>query len=72
MPLATVSAMSDENLDRLRFLTDEENRAYVRARWQVDFYVFDSSNLAKRSYYFDLFCRNPDQSGRKGIPFIRL
>ena len=64
--------MSDENLDRLRFLTDRENRAYVRARWQVDFFVFESSDLASRTYYFELFSRNPDQSSPKGIPFIRL
>ena len=72
MPLVTVSAMSDENLERLRFLTDQGSRAYVRARWQVDFYVFESSDLASRNYYFELFSRNPDQSSRKGIPFIRI
>ena len=72
MPLVTVSAMSDENLDRFRALTERENRAYVRARWQVDFYVFESSDLSSRTYYLELFSRNPDQSSPKGIPFIRL
>ena len=72
MPLVTVSAMLDENLERLRFLTDRENRAYVRAKWQVDFYVFESSDLARRSYYLERFSRNPDQSSLKGIPYIRL
>ena len=72
MPLVTLGAMSDENRDRLRFLTDVENRAYVRARWQVDFYVFESSNLASRTYFSELFSRNPDESSRKGIPFIRV
>ncbi|MDE0364284.1 MAG: hypothetical protein OXP09_01780 [Gammaproteobacteria bacterium] len=72
IPLMIVSAMSDEHLDRLYFLSDEKNRAYVRARWQVDFYVFEASNLGRRSYFLDLFSRNPDEFNRKGIPFVKL
>ena len=66
IPLIIVSAMSEEKLDRLNFMTDPENREYVRARWQVDFYVFESSNIGSRNYYFDLFSRNPDSSNQKG------
>ena len=72
IPLIIVSAMSEEKLDRLNFMTDPENRAYVRARWQVDFYVFERSNIGSRNYYFDLFSRNPDSSNQKGIPFVKL
>lgn len=72
MPLVTASAMSDEHLNRLDFLSDHQNRGYVRARWQVDFYVFEASDLNRRSYYFSLFSRNPDRDNAKGIPFIKL
>lgn len=72
IPRGVVSAMSKENLERLGFLSDEENRAYVRTKWQVDLYVFESSNVTRRQYFLDLFSRNPDGDNRKGIPFIRL
>lgn len=72
IPRVVVSAMPDENLERLGFLSDEENRAYVRSRWQVDLYVFESSNIATRSYFLAQFSRNPDNANRKGIPFVKL
>lgn len=72
IPLTVVSAMSDAQLDRLTSLSDVNNRPYVRARWHVDFYVFHASDIASRSYFLDLFSRNPDQFNRKGIPFVRL
>jgi len=67
-----LSAMSAEELEGLRSLSDEENRAYVRTKWQVDFYVFEASDVGRRSYFLDLFSRNPDASNQKGIPFVRL
>ena len=72
LPLVIAKAMSDDHLDRLKFLSDPSNRAYVRAKWQVDFYVFEASNIASRSSFLDLFSRSPDGSNRKGIPFVRL
>ena len=72
IPLTVVSAMSNAQLDRLDFLSDVENRPYVRSKWHVDFYVFEASDIASRTYYFELFSRNPDQFNPKGIPFIRL
>ena len=72
IPRVIVSAMSDESLERLRFLSDEENRAYVRSRWQVDLYVFESSNVARRAYFLEQFSRNPDSANRKGFPFVKL
>ena len=72
IPRVIVSTMSDESLQRIRFLSDEENRAYVRSRWQVELYVFESSNVARRQYFLNLFSRNPDNTNRKGIPFVKL
>ena len=72
IPRVIVSSISDENLLRLRFLSDEKNRAYVRSKWQADLYLFESSNVARRAYFLDLFSRNPDRASQKGIPFIKL
>ena len=72
IPRVVLSAMSDTQLKRLSFLTDKENREYVRAKWQVDFYVFEASDLKRRSYFIDLFSRNPDKFNRKGIPYVQL
>lgn len=72
IPLTIVSTMSKAQLDRLDFLSDVDNRPYVRRRWHVDFYVFEASDIASRTYYFELFSRNPDRFNPKGIPFVRL
>ena len=72
IPLTVASAISDAQLDRLYYISNVDNRAYVRAKWHVDFYVFEASDIASRRYYFELFSRNPDQFNRKGIPLIRL
>ena len=72
IPPNIVSGMSQQSLDRFDFLSDSRNRGYVRALWQVDFYVFKSSDLGRRSYFFDLFSKNPDRSNPKGIPFIKI
>ena len=72
LPITVASAMSDAQLERLAYLSDIDNRPYVRAKWHVDFYVFEASDVANRSYFLELFSRNPDQFNQKGIPFIRL
>ena len=64
--------MTKPNLDQLEYLSGTDGREHVRAKWQVDFYVFDANDREHSQYYRDLFSRNPDLSNPKGIPFIRL
>jgi hypothetical protein len=66
------SALTEKGQKELYELTDYSNREYVRAKWSCDFYVIESSDIASRRYYEDLFSRNPDSSNRKGIPVISI
>ncbi len=70
-PMA-LHAVPREHQEQLGYYGSEAGRPYVRRRWQVDFYIFDTTNSERREYYQGLFSNNPDQSSRKGIPFIRL
>ena len=70
-PLA-LRALPDNHRQRLGYYGAEEGRPYVRKQWQVDFYIFDSTNLERREYFRALFSNNPDQANPKGIPFIQL
>ena len=70
-PMA-LRTLADEHKSRLAYYGDESGRSHVRSRWQVDFYVFDSTNLRRYEYFRALFSNNPDQANQKGIPFIRL
>lgn len=70
IPRVTISAMSDENKKELDEITG--NRTYTRKRWSCDLYAIESSNIARRKYFEDLFSKNPDKENRKGIPVIRL
>ena len=72
IPRFVVSAMTKADYARLRFLSDKENKAYVRSKWHVDLYVLESSDADRREYFLDLFSRNPDGTNRKGIPFLNL
>ena len=64
--------MTDQHKERFEYLSALENRPYVRSKYNVDFYIRDSSDLAGRNYFMDMFSRNPDAQSRKGIPFVRL
>ena len=70
-PMA-LRALSDEHQRRLAYYGDERGRSHIRSRWQVDFYVFNSTNRRRYEYFRALFANNPDQANQKGIPFIRL
>lgn len=70
-PMA-LRALADEHRQRLAYYGHEEGRPHVRNRWQVDFYLFDSTNPRRHEYFRELFSNNPDQANQKGIPFIRL
>ncbi|MCY3789408.1 MAG: hypothetical protein OXH63_11535 [Gemmatimonadetes bacterium] len=72
IPGVIVNLMPADGFERLRCLSDEENRAYVRAKWQVDFYVCDLNDTERRDYFLELFSRNPDRTNSKGIPFLAL
>ena len=69
---AALQTLADENRDQLGYYSDKDGRPYVRRKWQVDFYIMDATNHQRHGYYQRLFSNNPDQSNRKGIPFIRL
>ena len=72
MPIVTIGSMTDEHKERLEYLSALDNRPYVRAKWNIDFYIRESSDLDGRRYFMDMFSRNPDVQSRKGIPFVRL
>lgn len=65
-------ALTEEHRAQLGYYGDEEGRAYVRRRWQVDFYIIDATNRQRVHNWQTLFSNNPDQSNPKGIPFVRL
>ena len=67
-----LSALPDDQRQRLGYYAAEEGRHHVRNQWQVDFYIFDSTNRRSHEYFRDLFANNPDRANQKGIPFIRL
>ena len=67
-----IRKLNPKNLEQLKYLSSEAGRDYVRQKWQVDFYIAESSNLGSRRYYEKLFSRNPDASNLKGIPFVKL
>ena len=70
-PLA-IGALRNEHRQQLGYYAVEEGRHHVRNQWQVDFYIFDSTNPQRREYFQTLFANNPDRANQKGIPFIRL
>ena len=72
MSPVALTALTDEHRRRLGYYGAEEGRPYVRNQWQVDFYIFNSSNPQRCEYFRVLFSNNPDQANPKGIPFIRL
>ncbi len=72
MSPVALRALSDEHRRRLGYYAAEEGRHHVRNQWQVDFYIFDSTNPQRHHYFRALFSNNPDHANLKGIPFIRL
>ena len=67
-----IRKLTPENFEELNYLSNEDGRDYVRQKWQVDFYVAESSNLGARRKYENLFSRNPDDINLKGIPYVKL
>ena len=67
-----IRKLTPENFEELNYLSSEDGRDYVRQKWQVDFYVAESSNLGARRKYENLFSRNPDDNNLKGIPYVKL
>ena len=67
-----IRKLTPENSEELNYLSSEDGRDYVRQKWQVDFYVAESSNLGARRKYENLFSRNPDDINLKGIPYVKL
>lgn len=72
IPRVTLAGMTKENRDGLYKLTDIKNRPYVRAKWSCDLYVAESSDIASRKNFEELFSNNPDSLNKKGIPVIKL
>ena len=64
--------LTEDHRAQLGYYGDEEGRAYVRRKWQVDFYIIDAMDRLRVRYWRTLFSNNPDQSNPKGIPFVRL
>ena len=64
--------LTPENYEELNYLSSEDGHDYVRQKWQVDFYVVESSNFVSRREFEQLFSRNPDDSNLKGIPYVKL
>ena len=67
-----IRKLTPENFKEIEYLTDVANRIYVRQKWHIDFYIVEASNLGLRSYFKQLFSRNPDDSNPKGIPYVKL
>lgn len=65
-------ALAAEHLKQLDYYGREDGRPYVRRKWQVDFYVINATDPQRRRSWQTLLSNNPDQSNRKGIPFVRL
>lgn len=72
MTPVALQALANEHRKQLGYYGAEDGRAYVRRKWQVDFYVIDASNRQRRSDWQRFLSNNPDQSNRKGIPVVRL
>ncbi len=66
-----LSAIAPEKLATLAHYMTREGRAYVRATWQVDFYIV-KANSSEGEHWEEWLSRNPDQSSRKGIPFVQI
>ena len=71
MSRLALAALGEEQQRRLGYYA-AEGRPYVRRRWQVDFYIFDSTDPRRYEYFREQFSNNPDQGSPKGIPFIPL
>ena len=71
-PIEAIQKLTPENFEEIEYLSSKAGRSYVRQKWQVDFYVVESSNLGLRRYYEQLFSRNPDDNNFKGIPYVKL
>ena len=67
-----LQTLTDEHRDQLGNYGGEDGRAYIRRRWQVDFYIIDATDDQRRRYWQRLFSNNPDESNPKGIPVVRL
>ena len=61
-----------EDMTTLRRFMTRDGRREIRSKWQVDFYIADANSSAEHDYWLDLLSRNPDQSNRKGIPFVAI
>ena len=72
MSPAALQTLTVEHCNQLGYYGDEDGRAYVRRKWQVDFYIVDATDRQRLHYWQVLFSNNPDQSAPKGIPFVRL
>ena len=72
MSPAALQALAGEERKQLGYYGDQDGRAYVRRRWQVDFYIINAMDRQRVRYWRTLFSNNPDQSNPKGIPFVRL
>ena len=67
-----IRKLTPESLEELTYLSSLDGRSYVRQKWQVDFYIVESSDLGSRRKFEQLFSRNPEDDSVKGIPFIKL
>ena len=72
MSRAALHTLTGEHREQLGYYGDEDGRAFVRRKWQVDFYIVDAADRQRLRYWQVLFSNNPDQSAPKGIPFVRL
>lgn len=69
---AALRVPTPEDMATLRRYMTGDGRSEIRSKWQVDFYVADANSSAEHDYWQDLLSRNPDQSNRKGIPFVTI
>lgn len=61
-----------EDMTTLKRYMTPDGRREIRSKWQVDFYIANANNPAEHDYWLDWLSRNPDQSNRKGIPFVTI
>ena len=69
---AALRVPTPEDMTTLKRYMTRDGRSEIRSKWQVDFYVADTNSAAERDYWQDWLSRNPDQSNRKGIPFVTI
>lgn len=69
---SALAALREEPRRRLLHYAAADGRPYVRHRWQVDFYIVESTNPQRHEYFRMLFSNSPDQANPNGVPFITL